>query len=257
MGLKEMIEKFSNPYERKARLWPALLTLLPVIVLVSVLYAPFASLAANTVSLAVSCGALYLLANIAREYGKRLEPKLFESWGGMPSTQILRHRNNHFGATIKANIHTFLANKLSVAFPDVEAEEANPAQADDIYRSAVTWLLSQTRDTKMFNLLYRENISYGFRRNALGLKPLGILIALGSIVWVLVMHGALVISANKLSLEPEKLVTLQPSGWLSIGISGLILVVWLFFFTRTTVRTAAFAYADTLIKSCNQSQRSA
>jgi hypothetical protein len=255
MGLKEVIEKFSNSYERKARLWPALLTLLPAIVLASTLYAPFASLAANAVSLAISCGALYLLANIAREYGKRLEPKLFESWGGTPSTQILRHRNNHFGATIKGNFHAFLASKLGVAFPDAEVEMANTDQADDVYRSAVTWLLSQTRDTKTFDLLYRENISYGFRRNALGLKPLGILISLGTIIWVLVIRGVLVISATNISWVVENLAALPTGAWLTIGVSGLLLAAWLFFFTRATVRTAAFAYADTLIKSCNQLQR--
>jgi hypothetical protein len=27
------------------------------------------------------------------------------------------------------------------------------------------WLLTQTRDTKTFSILFRENISYGFRRN--------------------------------------------------------------------------------------------
>lgn len=255
MGPKDVVEKFSNPYERKARLWPALLTLLPVIVLVSTLYAPFASLAANAVSLAVSCGALYLLANIAREYGKRLEPKLFELWGGTPTTQILRHRNNHFGVTIKASFHSFLASKLGIAFPDAAEEAANPAKADDVYRSAVTWLLSQTRDAKAFDLLYRENIYYGFRRNALSLKPLGILIAIGSMVWVLVSQGALVITATNLSFVSEKLAGLPLGAWLSIGVSGLLLAAWLFFFTRTTVRTAAFAYADMLIKSCNQLQR--
>lgn len=249
-----MIEKISNPYERKARLWPALLTLLPVVVLVSTLYVPFASLATNAVSLAISCGALYLLANIAREYGKRLEPKLFESWGGTPSTQILRHRNNHYGTAIKTNFHAFLAAKLGVEFPDAKAETANPAHADDVYRSAVTWLLSQTRDTKTFDLLYRENISYGFRRNALGLKPLGLLISIGSIAWVLVMFGVLVITSKGASFGLDKLAALPPGAWLTIGISGLLLAAWLFFFTRNTVRTAAFAYADALIKSCNHLQ---
>lgn len=255
MGIKEIIEKFASPYERKARLWPALLTLLPPIVLVITLYAPFASLAANVVSLAISCGLLYLLANIARELGKRLEPRLFQLWSGIPSTQILRHRDNHFGTVIKANFHSFLAGKLGVTFPDPAAEAADPAKADDVYRSAVTWLLSQTRNTKTFDLLYRENISYGFRRNALGLKSLGIPIAVGCIVWVLVMHGVFIASVNGPWWSAEKFTMLPPSAWLTIGVSGLLLAAWLFFFTRTTVRTAAFTYADTLIKSCNQLQR--
>lgn len=78
MGLIDLLAKVTDPYERQARLYPALLAGLPVIVMVTVLYGSNSVVtAASTV--AASCGGLYLLANIARERGRRLEPVLFES----------------------------------------------------------------------------------------------------------------------------------------------------------------------------------
>ena len=38
MELKEIIEKITDPYERAARLYPALLAILPLITLVAMLY---------------------------------------------------------------------------------------------------------------------------------------------------------------------------------------------------------------------------
>lgn len=252
MILNSAMERLLDPYDRRARLWPALLALLPAVVLVSAMYAPTASLAVNAAALAVSCGVLYLLANIAREYGKRLENPLFQSWDGKPTTQILRHRDRHFDAITKARFHSFLAAKLGIQFPTVQTETADPAKADEAYQSAGVWLISQTRDSKKFALLFRENVSYGFRRNALGLKPLGIAIAVGSMFWVLVAGGVISFAAHLPWWNPGKIATLPLAAWLTLATSGVLLAAWLIFFTRATVRTAAFSYADTLIKSCDQ-----
>lgn len=252
MAVNSIMERLLDPYDRKARLWPALLALLPALVLVSSMYVPLASLAANAVTLAASSGALYLLSNVAREYGKRLENQLFQSWGGKPTTQILRHGDMHFDAVTKARFHSFLAAKLGVHFPAAQAEAADPAKADDVYQSAGVWLLSQTRDTTKFALLFRENIAYGFRRNALGLKPLGIVAAAGSMIWVLVAEGVILFLGNMPWWNSSKFAMLSFAASLTLATSGVLLAAWLFFFTRATVRTAAFAYADTLVKTCDQ-----
>lgn len=39
---------------------------------------------------------------------------------------------------------------------------------------------------KKFDLLSRDNVTYGFRRNALGIRPVEIVVAMGCLFWILV-----------------------------------------------------------------------
>lgn len=77
MTLADIVAKVTDPYDRQARLYPALLSLLPLLALLALLYAPNVSALTGVVSLAVSCGGLFLMTNICREMGKRKEEKLF------------------------------------------------------------------------------------------------------------------------------------------------------------------------------------
>jgi hypothetical protein len=251
MTVGELVAKVTDPYERQARLYPALLTLLPLLAMVMLLYAPQASSFTGTLTIAVSCGGLYLLTSLCREFGKRLEDRLFQMWGGKPTTQLLRHRDKTIDAVTKRRYHSFLATKINHDFPDEDQERRSPDAADEVYQSGIRWLLNHTRsdDSKKFDLLFQENVSYGFRRNALGMKPLGLIISVGSLSWALVAAGVLFGSTHKyidiaaLSRMPAPVVS-------SLILSSVMIVVWLLFFTRTTVRTAAFTYAETLLRAC-------
>ena len=77
-----------------------------------------------------------------------------------------------------------------------------PEDADGIYQSGVRWLLNHTRpeDNKKFDLLFKENTAYGFRRNALGTKPLGLVFSFGSILWTLTKEKVLVAPLGFLSI---------------------------------------------------------
>lgn len=54
---------------------------------------------------------------------------------------------------------------------------ADRAAALGIDLRSCHFLREQTRDPKMFPIVYEENVNYGFRRNLLGLKPTGAAIA--------------------------------------------------------------------------------
>ncbi|MGA9883523.1 MAG: hypothetical protein WBQ34_07380 [Candidatus Acidiferrales bacterium] len=86
MTIENVVAKVTDPYERPARLYPALLMLLPLLALIMLLYGPKATALTTAVTVAVSCGALYLTTNLCRELGKRLEEKLYHEWGGKPTT---------------------------------------------------------------------------------------------------------------------------------------------------------------------------
>ena len=250
MGLNDLISKLTDPYERQARLWPALLALFPLFLMLGLLYAPKMSALKNAVALASSCGGLFLLTNVCREWGKRLEPKLYEKWGGKPTTQLLRHRDDTIEGVTKKRYHAFLATKIKEPFPDREQEDRNPIGADEVYQSAVRWLLNQTRDTKRFGILFKENITYGFRRNGLAMKPVGVLISISSILWVLITQGVMNIKGDAI-FSISALMALSDIKIVSLVTSFVMLFTWIFFFTKNSTRNAAFTYAETLFRACD------
>ena len=52
-----------------------------------------------------------------------------------------------------------------MAAPTAAQEEADPAAADSFYTRAGTWPRENTRDQKKFDILFNENVTYGYRRN--------------------------------------------------------------------------------------------
>ncbi len=199
-------------------------------------------LAKQLLALFGACGAVYLLANISRMFGKALEERLFAEWGGSPTTQLLRHGNALIDQHTKQRYHAFLARKIKVEFPTAEAERAAPAMADEVYRAGVKWLLGKTRDKKRFALLFKENVSYGFHRNGLGLRWIGALIGLGAILW-LTIALQMYESANWRALTVEQAV--------ACGIAFAIALTLVIYFNESRVKQAAFAYAEMLLRTCD------
>lgn len=242
-----MLERVLDPYERKARLTPALLALAPVLAILVGLYGINLELTPATLGMLTAIGVFYVMASIARELGKRLEVGLFASWGGKPTTQLLRHANHFLDPVTKARYHAFLAQRIGVPFPTVAQEQRDPTSADHCYAAGTKWLLDQTRDTKRFALLFKENIAYGFRRNCLGLRPYALFLGGASLIWGLLSVGA--IARDGIHVDVGAHIT--PGAWLAISVSIIALAVWLLFFNPRTVRTSAFAYADALLRTCD------
>jgi hypothetical protein len=252
MTLDDLVAKVTDAYERPARLYPALLALLPLLALIMLMYGTKTTALTGAVTVVVSCGGLYLTTNLARETGKRLEEKLFVTWGGKPTTQLLRHRDKAIESVTKQRYHLFLASKINVTFPDKNQETSNPEAADDMYQSGVRWLLNHTRpdDSKNFDLIFKENVAYGFRRNALGLKPFGLAFSIGSLFWVLVTQGVF-FSPGRPWVDLAALSRMSETATASLVVSAVMIAVWILFFTKTSARTAAFTYAETLLRACD------
>ncbi len=243
MGLNRIASLVTDPYERTARLYPALLALLPmllVLVTTSALGKPFTT---QLLGLLGACGITYLLANVSRMMGKAQENQLFDTWGGMPTTQMLRHRDDRLDTHTKQRYHALLARKLKIKFPSSEEEAVSPSEADEIYRAGVKWLLGKTRDKKRFALLFKENVSYGFHRNAFALRWLGVLICIAAIMWLLIANQAYDIHAW-LTLPIGQIIT--------VGLVFTMTLAWLFYFSSRRVKQAAFAYADMLLRACDE-----
>jgi hypothetical protein len=246
MGL-EIFEKFTNTYERKARIYPMLLMITPILFLVAGMYGVELEFKSTTIGLISALGILYLAASIARESGKRIEGSLYTQWGGKPTTQLLRYRDTNIDQITKDRYHSFLSKQLGIKFPTSNDEDSDPKTADAVYESATKWLLDHTRDKKKFALLFDENVSYGFRRNCLGIKPFAIIISIITICWPFMMRGVITTQG----LHIEALGTINRPTWGSLCISVAMLLIWVFFFTQKSVKTTAFCFAEMLLRACD------
>jgi hypothetical protein len=107
-------------------------------------------------AIVLSFGALQLLAQLARDRGKKIEFKLFEQWGGIPSERILCHSNSSISLVEKEKIHRTLAHKTGTLGPSILEEKINPEGAKSIYKLWSNYLRSATRDSKRYHLVQRQ-----------------------------------------------------------------------------------------------------
>ncbi len=165
-----------DSYTRRARIYPALLAALPGLALAAVMVSWKDLGLSHAIATAAAGFLLYAFGDLTRRLGKRNEDAIYRELGGKPSTAMLRHSDTTFDETTKASWLKFLATKIGSNPPTVDEEKANPAAADAYYERCGNWLRENTRDHKKFNLIFEENVTYGFRRNLYGLKWLGLLL---------------------------------------------------------------------------------
>src|SRR2546421_5900613 len=140
---------FFDYYSFRARLQPAFLTLLPIAIAAFAWAQPGAKWLTAIWSLLGAAGFTFFLANVSRNRGKHIEPKLWKSCGGTPTTQLLRH-SGPANSVLRERWHKRLSKLLGRPFPSAEEERNNPVQADEIYEAATRLLIEKTRDTKAF-----------------------------------------------------------------------------------------------------------
>ena len=129
-----------DPYDRKARIQPALLSVVPVFVACLLLIPQLGAMWTTVGGVILYCGSTMLLAQLGRDRGKKLEPMLFDAWGGKPSVAMLRHRDTRLAKHTKDRYRAFLtANIPGLELASPEVEQQSPTLADDAYGSATSW----------------------------------------------------------------------------------------------------------------------
>ena len=124
-----------------------------------------------------------MLADFSRKMGKDIEKDLLNEWGYFPSITMLRHKDTSLNSVQTNRYHDLAARLLpELSIPSESEELKDEKSADEIYSTISNKLLSMTRDTGKYPLLFKENINYGFRRNLLGLKKIGICLAVAIIL---------------------------------------------------------------------------
>lgn len=243
----DTILSYFSVYEIKARFFPALLLILPIIFTIFIWYPDLISLDSSLIIGLVFFITIFFLAKFCRAMGLKVQNKMLKEWGDFPSTTMLRHSDSTIDSITKYRYHSFLnSNVENIKLPTPEEEAENREDADLQYRSAVKWLLEYTRDTQIFNIIYTDNANYGFSRNMLGVKYLGIsltFLAIGLHVYGIHMKYQL----NSLFLPLEI--------WLTLLFNLGMLMSWIFFVNKKWVTSNAYAFARSLLACCEPSNK--
>jgi len=238
-----MLSKIFDEYERKARLYPALIVISPIILDIYLIVPEIRNLSSTFASVLASLGLLELLAYVSRSGGKSKEKMLFNHWGGIPTSRFLRNSDTTIDPLTKKRYHNFLMKSIrDYKIPSLEDEVVNLASADSIYESGIRWLREKTRDKKAYPLVFKENVGYGFSRNLWALKNMSILLL---IVSILLNVTVFYIKQGKISLSYTY------EFWIANAISFILLLIWIFFINKSFVKNAAEAYARALLATCD------
>lgn len=258
------IKGIFDTYGRQARLFPGLLTVFPTLLALVAWFPALltSSIGGTLLTLAMSCGLLYALGSWARTRGKRVEASLLSEWGGWPTTLLLRH-SSKLDRVTRARYHGFLGAQVPGLVMPSEAEEAQAReQADEVYASAVKWLKERTRASN-FAMIDRENAQYGFRRNLLGLRPIGLwscaITFLGSVAVIALNTDGLYNALKSVDWGTLTLLagSMSSSVWAALAVNLIAFVAWLRVVNKPWVREAADQYAEALLAACDLLAQSA
>jgi hypothetical protein len=234
-GMKDLFDVYS----RRARLLPGAITALPFTLLVVVLISTKPAWWSAAASLLGASGLTYFGTQIVRSLGSRTQAELWTSWGGAPTTQMLRFASKRN----KNQIERWHRN-LEKLFPDehvpTEAEEvADPESADAAYETLIAALIARTRNREKFPRVFDENCQYGFRRNLYGCRRIGTVVSLVSLAIVI---GLGIASALGLNVSALSLI--------AVGAADLlVLAAFRWIVNPGWVREAGDAYAARLIET--------
>ena len=243
---------FTDPYTFRARVQPALVAVLPIGLMLFVFLPEQPIFATAFFAILSAAGGTAVASQVGRDPGRKKEKALWESWGGPPTTRLLRHRRLPGDDALAPELRQQVEEWIGYSLPTKQEEDADPTQADMKYEQAVMSLITATRDTSKFSLVFAENVNYGFRRNLWGLKRIGapIAVALVLISWTLVV---LTIWGRPwptpwwdILVDPDSTVVVR----LVVAITDTAFAAfWLFWVKTSWVKIVAGAYAKRLMES--------
>jgi len=229
-------------YAAQAQLWPALLVISPLLILLCCVAGPQAPILTGLITVASTLGIPFAIAAQARMAGKKLEERLRRQWGGWPSMIVLRHRDQRIRPGLKQRYHEELSRRFGKPLPTAAEENDNPTDADDRYQE-VSDLLRLSLRGVVHPHLRRENIAYGFYRNALALKLPGFCAAMIACLAGAVLAHALI--AEQPYVMPTQLLHADVPAAISMSFSLAMLIFWARQ-TRAHLERLSYAYAERL-----------
>ncbi len=226
-----------DEYEWKARAIPVFLVVIPGIAAIWLLPIPFDPIPSGIVVTLISSAVIYLAAVLGGLPGKRIENGLWEKQGGRPTVRFLQHGNSEFNRFTRQRIHEKLIG-LGLDIPSEKQEKEEYKTAITKWESCVEALIQRTRDKNQFPLVFNNLTAYGFHRNLLGIKYIGVSVS-GAVVGV---------STWTIIAQPFQMT--GPVGPIvTIVVSGVMLLVWVTMATPGSLTRSDERYARSLLEA--------
>jgi hypothetical protein len=161
--------KIADSYERKARFFPALIVVLPIIVFAMSLRLPDEGWLTKVLVTGGAGSALVVaLAHMASAAGNRFGEAFWKGRGGLPTARWLRTSDATHSSQQKQ--HWYAAIKKLTGLDIPATVTAQPHEEDAVISDAIRQLRNQIRGKAAGKMVDKHNEEYGFARNLAGLR---------------------------------------------------------------------------------------
>jgi hypothetical protein len=189
-----------DTYTTVARLFPAVLTAMPLFVLwfFVVRDAEWDHLLHFVVglkflgSISLSAAFLYFYAHFIREVSKFFERRYFVSRRGFPTTYLMLYSDGTYSRDYKDKFRDRVQRSLKLNLLDPDEERADPAEAQRRLTEAFSHIRLKVGTGK---LVFKHNVWYGFMRNLVGGSVFAVLFCIANI-----LLGRFVVGSSQLVL---------------------------------------------------------
>ena len=171
-----------DSYDLKARYAPALIVSLPPLIFLWTCFFTEIESLSKLVGGVISVVILYFISVIVRAYGRKIESRLWESWGGAPSTLLVLWQNQMIGEDLKKKYHECVQKYSDLPMPTKEDEEADYVKAKAMIGDAFKSVKAVIRKHDKDGLWSIANAEYGFARNLYGSRIIWLIISIVSLI---------------------------------------------------------------------------
>jgi len=165
---------FKYSYFYRARLFPALITSIPMLVFFNKIIAvKYYNALKNLFDilpilthLGLSAAVIFFCIQVNRLLAKEIFQRLyFKEEAYMPTTNYLLWKNGYYDDAIKMKVRDKIQNTFGITLLTSIEEQQNEKRARSLIATSVSQIRILLKDNKM---LFQHNIEYGFWRNLIG-----------------------------------------------------------------------------------------
>ncbi|MBC7888491.1 MAG: hypothetical protein H7Z13_11430 [Ferruginibacter sp.] len=181
-----------NTYYFKARLFPTVISSIPVLVFVTQVLNPLYGESLKKVydilpmltSLGIYAGLVFLSVQINRFVSKEIFQRFFFKEDiNMPTTNYLLWSNVFFAVDTKKAINEKILSSFNITLLNPAEEQQDGLRARNLIVHAVSQIKNKLRDNA---ILFQHNIEYGFIRNLIGGSLIATIFSIAIIIYALI-----------------------------------------------------------------------
>ena len=157
-----------NSYEIRARIFPSIIILLPIVVLFFSIIPLSDTIWKIMIELGIFIVIVYGVSYPVRMLGINFQKNIWTKDGAAPSTKIMRWDDPTLGQNLKLSLYGAVSKKYMITIPDENEQSSNPNSFDQIIEDIFIRVRADLRKGDKDNLWSSQNAEYGFVRNLIG-----------------------------------------------------------------------------------------